>query len=214
MADGPDDTEKRFRANLARVKNLITLYDDVNADRGQGRPATDASDILRAAVILLHATQEDLLRSLEHDLLPRSPASAFSDVGLPPVGAGDDDKALMKFGLAQLVGYRGKSVDDVLREAADFHLRHSNYNNTKQIMGVLGKYGITLDAPAMALLSTIDPFMKRRHWIAHRADSNPLSGRGIPKVQAISKRSVEHWASTVDRFGSGILVAWRAWRPS
>lgn len=214
MADGPDRTEKRFKANLARVRNLIALYDDVNADRGQGRPATDASDILRAAVVLLHATLEDLLRSLEYDLLPRSPASAFKDVGLPPVGATDDDKALTKFGMDLLIEYRGRSVDEVLRGAADFHLRHSNYNNTKQIVGTLAKYGITLDDSSRALLSTIDPFMKRRHWIAHRADTNPLSGRGVQKVQAISKSSIANWSNVVEDFGDRIVIAWRAWRSS
>lgn len=214
MADGPDVTEKRFRANLARVGNLVALYDGVNADRGQGKPATDASDILRAAVVLLHATLEDLVRSLEYDLLPRSPASAFNDVGLAPSGAGDDEKAAMEFGLDLLVGYRGRSVDDVLRGAAEFHLRLSNYNNAKQLMGVLGKYKLTLDDPTRALLSTLDPLMKRRHWIAHRADANPLSGPGRPKTQSISRSSVTTWTAHVQSFGEAIIKAWRTWSPS
>jgi len=76
-----DEIELRFRANLARVDDLIDLYETI-ALVVPGKKLTKASDILRAAVVLLHATLKDLLRSLAGWKLPASPAASLRQVPL------------------------------------------------------------------------------------------------------------------------------------
>ena len=58
------EIEHRFADNLTRVESLVAAYDTQVAARGAaGRVAVPTADLLRAAVVFLHATLEDLLRS-------------------------------------------------------------------------------------------------------------------------------------------------------
>jgi hypothetical protein len=66
------EIEIRFKSNLERVDHLVALYD--TATTGPGRRPVDKSDILRSAVVFLHATLEDFLRSLLEWKLPTAQA--------------------------------------------------------------------------------------------------------------------------------------------
>jgi len=48
-----------FEANVARVKNLVAAYDALGT-AGARRPATTQVDVLRSAVVLMHASLEDV----------------------------------------------------------------------------------------------------------------------------------------------------------
>jgi hypothetical protein len=63
------EVARRFRRNLARATFLIGIHEGLTARR-QGRPDQHAGDILRAAVVMAHATLEDLLRSLAEQYWP------------------------------------------------------------------------------------------------------------------------------------------------
>ena len=67
---------QRFGENLDRVRNLVSLYSS-SVGVGQGRRTVQDADILRAAVVLLHATLEDLLRSLAEWKLPHRGTFGF-----------------------------------------------------------------------------------------------------------------------------------------
>src|SRR4051794_30818350 len=69
----------RFTANLVRADGLVEIYhmtsflrDSTHAMGGAEHPSIEVhySDILRAAVVLVHATLEELLRSIAATLLP------------------------------------------------------------------------------------------------------------------------------------------------
>jgi hypothetical protein len=117
------DIEDRFVANIARVRGLVTTYNDLLA-LGPGRPSVQQADLLRAAVILLHAALEDLLRSMEGLRFPEASPAAFEQLRLAPHGSVEKPKE--KFTLVDLAAYRGQSVDDVIRKAIDLHLERSN----------------------------------------------------------------------------------------
>ena len=55
--------EGRFRENLDRVRSLVLFYDRVTGS-SSGRASVQESELLRTAVVFLHATVEDLLRGL------------------------------------------------------------------------------------------------------------------------------------------------------
>lgn len=65
-----DDIRQRLRDNLARVENIIESSELLPASAA----APIKSDLLRAAVVFLHATMEDVLRSGLELELPRAAA--------------------------------------------------------------------------------------------------------------------------------------------
>jgi hypothetical protein len=63
MATIGDEIRDRIEDNLKRVRNLASQYTAASKKRS-GRRAVSESDLLRAAVVLLHATFENLPRNL------------------------------------------------------------------------------------------------------------------------------------------------------
>lgn len=196
------EIDERFKANLDRVRALVASYDAL-AGTGAGRASVTHADVLRAAVILLHATLEDLLRSIEELRMPSAVPNAFERIRFLAVGATPKD-GKDKFTLVDLAGYRGQSVDDVFRAAIAGHLDHSNYNNIGDAKQALSRSGITYTI-TQAAAASLEAMMKRRHWIAHRADVNRMSGRGHHGAQSIGKALVISWLDAVEMFGQGVL---------
>lgn len=54
------EIQNSFNGNLEHVEHLVALYETVTA--GSGRRPVNTSDILRSAVVSLHATLEVFLR--------------------------------------------------------------------------------------------------------------------------------------------------------
>lgn len=71
--------ESRFRSDLSRVTDLITLYQWL-ADGGHGGPPEQRPDLLRAAVVLLHPSLEDFFRSVAAWKLPIAPAESLDRI--------------------------------------------------------------------------------------------------------------------------------------
>lgn len=83
------------------------------------------TDRLRAAVVFLHATMEDVLRSVLAWKWPMTDARAqLKDIGVL-VGGEPQQKVTQ----ADLIAHRGSSVDDVIRASIAAYLEKSNFNN-------------------------------------------------------------------------------------
>lgn len=86
----------RFAQNIARAYGLIEIYNLTSRMRNL-TPATgevehpsievNFSDILRAAVVLVHATLEDLLRSMAATLLPFADEATLNTIPLAGTGS-------------------------------------------------------------------------------------------------------------------------------
>jgi hypothetical protein len=102
----------------------------------RGRPPVGDADILRAAVLLLHAALEDLLRSTEELRLPLPtiPPDVFKTFKFVPPSGKD---AKERFTLEDLAAYRGQSVDDVFSKAIESYLDRSNYNNIADVRSAI-----------------------------------------------------------------------------
>lgn len=86
-----------FQANLTRIRSLVAIYDTLNT-AGAGRPSVQQVDALRAGVVLLHASLEDLIRTSSEKLLPAASAEVLDEIGFPD----GPDKTKQKFMLGAL----------------------------------------------------------------------------------------------------------------
>jgi hypothetical protein len=187
-----NDRVERYFENAARVSSLIALYNGLaNAPDRLNR-----EDILRAAVVFLHASLEDFLRGLAASYLPLADENALNAV--PFVGTKPSGRA-EKFLLGRLAAHRGKMVDDVLRESVEQHLERSNFNSTEEIAALLLALGYDL-APMRPLFPSLDAMMIRRHQIVHRADRMASSGGLAGATVPLTPAEVNVWSEATSRF--------------
>jgi len=92
--------------------------------------------LFRAAVVLLHATSEDLLRSLCEWKMPGANPEAFGDV--PLVGT----RGKTRFGLSELAAFRGKTVDEIITKSICGFLERSSFNHPGDLKDALEKIGV------------------------------------------------------------------------
>ena len=189
---------ERFGQNLERVRNLVEIYATHLAGEGSGRRGHTKTDVLRAAVVLLHATLEDLLRSLAYWKLPQASPDVLGKIPLSTAAPA------IKFSLAELSAHRGKSVDDVIVLSVNGYLERSNYNNITEISSFLGSIGVTV-TNVNGRFVQLDELMKRRHQIVHRADRDETGGQGNHTVRSIGQIAVRNWTDDVESFGNAVL---------
>ena len=188
----------RFLLNIARVKNLVAIYTSQLAGSGKGRRGHQKTDVLRAATVLLHASVEDVLRSLAYWKLPAAAALVLDQI--PFVGG-----TATKITLGTLSAQRGKSVNDVIKESVDASLERSNYNNSGEVCSLLQSIGLNA-AAVQPYLPKLEDAMKRRHQIVHRADANPNAGQGNHQVASISPAKVNEWVANTEQFVNAVLA--------
>lgn len=139
---------------------------------------------MRAAVILLHATQENYLRQLLLLKFHNAPASFFDGVKLL------EDKE--KFMLVELARHRGTTVDAVLADSLAAHLERTTFNNVGDLKNTIAL--LSVDPKSLrADWKTLGEMMDRRHAIVHRGDMTKASGRGKHFADSISPYSVGIW---------------------
>lgn len=198
-----DTIVNRFNANIARVDNLVRLYEQTHG-HGRGRRSIGANDILRAATVLLHASLEDLLRSIARWRIPIAGDPVLNKVPL----AGSPGR-FEKFGLGALAAHRGKTIDEVIRESVREHLERTSYSSTEEIGSFLQAIGVAV-AQVNARFADLDAMTRRRHHIVHQADHNPERGRGRHRARQISVHDVRKWITAVRQFAQALEVELRA----
>ncbi len=195
--------EGRFRENLDRVRSLVDLYDRVTG-LTSGRPSVQEAELLRTAVIFLHASLEDLLRNLAEWRLPAASTEVLSQI---PFVGGDGRRTTLTLG--DLAAHRDRPVEYIISKSVIAYLNRSSYNNPEDIAKLLGQVGLTQKTKERLMSSYAKPLralMSRRHQIAHRLDRNDVSGRGHHMALSIGKATIERWSSIVRRFGNELLA--------
>ncbi len=175
-----------LQQNLERIYALGTASEKIGSAAGE--------DVLRASIVLLHATLEDFLRTLAMNLLPKANEETLNEISL--VGLKGRPK---NFGLGKLVHHKGKTVEDVLRESVREHLERSNYNSTSEIANLLEILGFdvsSLNEP----FAELEQMIQRRHQIVHRADRTKSPDSDAFIVQPINPQDVVRWVGAVCRF--------------
>jgi len=192
-----DKIGRRFAGNIGRVHALAAIHDGSGstASTAQG----DDADLLRAAVVFLHASLEDLVRSLARRAMPAADATVLKGVPLAGLRRGE------KFTLGELARFRGRGVDDVIRESVSAHLSRTSYNDAGELIAALEQLG--LDASeAKTRRTELAAMMARRHWIVHRADAAE-DGTGL--LRPLDRDDVDVWIEAVAATGESLLAAMR-----
>lgn len=174
----------RFEENAARVVSLLHLYEDGFGHGKSGRRPTRASDILRSAVVLLHASLEEFLRGIVRVRLPAASGEALNRVPLKGTGPRAD-----RYALGALVPFRSDNVGALIEASVSEYLDRSNWNNPGDIKQSLSELEIdvsTLDVN----WDSLGRLMRRRHQIVHQADRNPQVGKGQHKAASIAPPAV------------------------
>ena len=191
-----EEIEQVFRANLERVRGLVTLHEEI----APGRPGETVDDVLRAGVVLLHATLEDLLRSLEEWKLPEAPSES-----LRPISFARSSKPKDKFDLGDLAEFPRPDRGLGHRPIRQAYLKRSSYNQLGVIVAILQRIGRSYDVPARQK-AELAAMMNRRHQIAHRADRISHSETERQIANQISASDVNNWIAVVEGLGTEILT--------
>ena len=169
---------ERTLENINRVRNLVKIYERIKDDKSEHN-----TDVLRAAVVLLHAALEDCLRSLSYSKLPFALPSELH-------------KTEYKIQLGRVAEYREKTVDELIKDVVFEYLGRATYNSSGDISKALKSLAITSEKFD---LSQLDTAIKRRHGIVHRADRIDREEE-VGKVAPIQTTHVLKWVEEVERF--------------
>lgn len=195
----PSITE-RIDQNLSRVENLIAIYEDNAAQSRIRRRRPHDTDILRAAVVMLHSTLEDFLRSV---LQWRLPTSGKEDIEQIPL-LGSRQRTAAKFNLGTLIEFRDWKVGDLIDESIRTYLDSwSTFNDASQVIAAINQSGLEADA---FQYDELNEMIIRRHNIVHKADSAKSEGvHGIYHVKPISVTKVKSYVESVRNLKTYVL---------
>jgi hypothetical protein len=169
---------------------------------GAAKPKGLMDDVLRAAVVLAHATMEDFLRTLALWLLPSAPESFLDQVPLFGTSGRSD-----KFSLGRLAQFRGQSVDALLAMSVEKYLERSNFNSTTEISAFLENLGLRInDADKAKFFPGLAVLMERRHQIVHRADRVDAASDALGVLCPIDRDTVLQWTQNVLGFIATVVI--------
>lgn len=197
-----DDLRERFNTNLARAENFYALYVGF-AGTGAGRAAVSDVDILRAAVVFMHAAVEDLLRTVAYEQLPLASPTVLAELPIPTVTKPQGES---KVTLGQLAQYRTRSIIDLIKDAVDLHLERKTYNNVPEILRLLEQIGVSPAGWDNKERANINAMMTRRHQIVHRVDWNQSRGQGHHPAVSLRRSAVDKWLVSARRFGEFLIA--------
>jgi hypothetical protein len=185
----------RFHFNMNRVMRLRTISEHLSDKDEQ-------QDILRAAVVLLHASLEDVLRNLLMWKLPTDDR-LLDGIDFEPK---ENRRNRNKITLLELAESRDKSVDDVIRAAIRAHCYERTFNNVADLVTAIEIFGLSADEYRPIAVNIL-PMIKRRHEIVHNSDRPEGNDEGHGTPSYIDLEMVAGWMNHVQTFCRGILKA-------
>ena len=197
-----ESVKGRLQDNLSRIDNLVRIYDELSPPT-QGRRPRNATDILRAAVVLLHASIEDFMRGVLEYKLPKASAEVID--GIPLVGTSHSSMP-SKFLLGSLVGHQAKTVEELITESVNSYLQVLSFNSTHELAYALKRLGLPVE-DHNSHFGDLDKLIRRRHHIVHQADKKDVPGRGHHAAKSIGKHHINSWKYSVEHFCGDVLGA-------
>jgi hypothetical protein len=187
---------------LLRVKELVRLADTAYPNPSPDFITIHRHDLLRAAVVFLHATLEDFLRYIGATYLPMGTEECLDQIAL--VGTQDALRP-EKFFLGKLAAHRGKTVDEVISQSVSASLDRMSFSDTGDISRLLKGSGIDLET-VRDLFPKLSSLMSRRHQIVHRGDLIDAPAGGPRDATPIDALTVTGWLGTVEKFISCVVA--------
>ena len=177
------DNYDRFCKNIERVNDLILIYEQNKQSLGKG-----STDILRSAVVFLHASQEDYLRSILTDALS---ITGSKDL-LNKVALADTSGRAEKFALGALIPFAEMTIDELIRLSVRQQMSKTSFNSYGEIATWMREVNVNLrDFKRQTLIENL---IKRRHKIVHEVD---MASGDRNSASAIDVRTVTSWKEAV-----------------
>jgi hypothetical protein len=195
-----------FYINIVRIRNLVTFSSKVLAGKTpleefdlQWELEAYLDNVLRVAVVFLHAALEDALREIVRLKLREQSGQVLDDI--PLVGTSSANRPT-KFALGRLSEHRGKTIDEVIQESVDKYLDKTSFNSTDDIAGTFEKK-IEVDLSDLRrYFTSLDEMIQRRHQIVHTVDRPRFAS-----FQAhIDVSNVRDWTATVVDFVAEVIT--------
>jgi hypothetical protein len=189
-------TSLRIATNLRRV---LALIDFVDSPLPKDSPPQTKDDILRAAVVFLHATLEDFLRYIGSKYIPSGGEEILNKI--PVIGSSNAVHS-EKFFLGKLAKHRDKTVDQLIVESVEANLDKRSFSDTTDIAQLLDSVGVPSDVVEKCYKS-LSELMARRHEIVHKGDLKPtVNQEGERDPEPIDASKVREWFDTILLFTS------------
>ncbi|MCT8187338.1 hypothetical protein KY382_03930 [Pseudomonas monteilii] len=196
------DAFTRLRYNLSRVRNLCALYKSTSVRR-QGRVLVHQADILRSAVVFMHAMLEDCLRTIAAHYLPLAGEEFLNKIPLQGLNSSGKPE---KFHLGELHKFKGMTVEELIAGSVSSYLDRTTFNNVPDIVSLLKS--LNKDASQFTeFYPSIEKMMNRRHEIVHRGDRTERPGKGKQYANSIRLSDVEKWATQINLFLERLFVS-------
>lgn len=196
-----DFTNGEFADNLGRASNLIAASEQLAGTSADSAPL--AQDVLRAAVVFLHASLEEVVRNLFVRKLPNVAPDKLDKV---PLAGAPRSHPPTKFLLGSLVQFRGEFVENVIKKSIDAYVDTFNLNNTGELVRCLELAEIDV-TPLQQHFPALNELMQRRHQIVHQMDrTNELDPLSVP-LSSLDVLTVERWKQALISFVQNLFVA-------
>ena len=189
--------KRRFDFNVERVSNLLILHSGLKKNE-QYREYR--GDLLRSAVVFLHATLEDLVRELLRAKASLDPSFLYKRLQFRM----DSVKPEGKVDVAYLAGHRGKTVDDVISDCVALHLEQRTFNNIGDLKTALRELGFKNHGFEESC-EKLRPAIQRRHKIVHEGDREAYDNDTHGVRHPIRANEVEEWLNALREFGNLLL---------
>ena len=193
--------ERRFTLNMGRVASLTSIYENTPE---KSIPNAQRQDLLRSAVVFIHASIEDMVREL---LKWKNPIESDTFAGsLKFVMDPDGFETKDKITIAELRRWKDKTVSSILDESTEVHLKKRSFNDTTELASTIKLLGVDVQT-FEAHLPAIAECMVRRHNIVHRSDrpDHTLFTHGQPT--ALSFDDVKKWYLATGQVGKLLFAA-------
>lgn len=196
--------ESLFRDNIQRVRALSQHYVQLAAPSGQlaAQNSMISEDVLRASIVLLHATFEEFMRGITLWKLPDRGPEELTKI---PLLKHSEHNRAQKFSLAELHEFKSYTIEKLIVESIEDHLNTRSYNSIEDIVTFLNSLGFE-KAPLEHLFPGIAKLIAKRHLIVHNADRNRDSEDGLAPLLPVGYSEFLDWLSNVEDF-AGIMLA-------
>ena len=203
-----ESLDTRCRDNLDRVSALVGAATTLKKAKDSDT-AGAVGDIRRAAIVLLHATLEDLVREAERNVLLRSRnTKRLDEIGFPPDADGGRFREKLTLG-AVAKRYPGRTPEQIADRAVSVWLDRKPYSNPADLADALDASGVSSQSVIGDSGGALAALMLRRHQFAHRGDRSRESsgGRRASGLDPLDRAEFVSWYDAVDAFRERFVAA-------
>lgn len=189
-----DFTNGEFKQNLNRINNLMSAYRELDAnDIGDIQVR---KDVLRACVVLMHSTLEEVIRNLYLYRLPKVDSKQLNKITFVGHTSSNRPSNIL---LGELLQYRDKLVSNVILASIESHVDTMNINSALQLAQCLEMAEIPVDTHNK-YFAELESLMKRRHQIVHQMDRSDRLDPLSMNIENIGITKVNKWKSALRGF--------------